>query len=732
MKKLLTVLLSGALAAGSLLSFAACSEGADPNADRQGDKFSSPDTTLTVSANKTEREISDELFGVFLEDINYAGYALDDDLVANGSFTYRDPVDRWTAEGISLQVEEEEGGLHENNPSYAVLDIYSLGATLENAGYSVIPMAVTEGAEYTFSAFVRAEDYAGTFTAALMAGEEVLDEATFTVLEGAETDWVKYTAPLTASKTADEDVTLRITFSDAGYLALDSVSLVTSEATGGIKNYLFEAIDALSPAFIRFPGGCVVEGKRSGDAVYDWKNSIGVDGEDELAPFTYQEVDETGTAREVTTYGEAATRKPNTDIWQNNANVDYEMNYGVGFYEYFLLCENVGASAVPVLNVGLSCMIQDGGGWELPGRYGNGIDDFIDEALDLVAFAKGDPNSSDANEAKWAQARVNMGHPEPFEMNYLGIGNEQWDSRYYGIYLEFVNAFKEARESNPDLYGGVQLIVGNGAAFTDCENAKTGAVGLAHAQASRYVMAGYFDKISDFGVHDHHYYMSPEDFYSNTDLYDSYTREDATRYDVFVGEYSANTNTSINTWYTALSEAAYMTGLERNGDVVKLAAYAPMFGNDDRGVNQWAADMMYYTNTDVGFTPNYYVQQLFMNNQGDAVLENEFSSFENTMFYGSSEGLALYKSVTVDEETGDIIVKLVNGSGSAFDVNIAVKGASTAGLAYVTTLQCDDTAAANTLAEEKVSPESYTLGIASTFGYTAEAYSVSIIRITTK
>ena len=732
MKKLLTVLLSGALAAGSLLSFAACSEGADPNADRQGDKFASPDTTLTVRANKTEREISDELFGVFLEDINYVGYALDDDLVANSSFTYRDPVDRWTAEGLSVQVTEGEDALHKNNPDYAELDIDSPNATLENAGYSVLPMAVTEGAEYTFSAFVMAGDYTGTLTAALMAGEEVLDEVSFAVSENPDSDWVKYTAPLTANKTVSEGVTLRLTFSDTGSLTLDSVSLVTSEATGGIKNYLYEAIEALSPAFIRFPGGCVVEGKRIGDAVYDWKNSIGVDGLDELSPLTYQEVDETGTARSVTTYGEPATRKPNTDIWQNNADIDYEMNYGVGFYEYFLLCENVGASAVPVLNAGLSCMIQDSGGSDLPGRYGNGLDDFIDEALDLVAFAKGDPNSSDANEAKWAQARVNMGHPEPFEMNYLGIGNEQWDFRYYGKYLEFVNAFKEARESNPDLYGDVQLIVGNGAAFTDCENAKTSAQGLARSQAIQYVMMGLLDKISDFGVHDHHYYMSPEDFYSNTDLYDGYSREEDTRYDVFVGEYSANTNTAINTWYTALSEAAYMTGLERNGDVVKLAAYAPMFGNNDRGVNQWAADMMFYTNTDVGFTPNYYVQQLFMNNRGDAVLENEFSSFENTAMYGVVEAPALYKSVTVDEETGDIIVKLVNGSGSDIDVNIAVKGAATAGLAYVTTLQCDDTAAANTLAEEKVSPERYTLGVASTFGYTAEAYSVSVIRITTK
>ena len=734
MKKPIAMLFGGVFAVCSLLPFAACSDGADPNADRQGGKFSDPDVTLTVRANKTEHTISDELFGIFLEDINYAGYALDDDLVANGSFSYRDPVGRWKTDGLSLTAAEGEGSLHENNASYAKLEITSLNATLSNEGYLMVPMAVQEGTEYTFSAFIRAEDYSGPLTVSLTDGNE-LGSVSFDVQQSGE--WIKYTGSLTAAASAAQNVSLELAFGETGSLALDSVSLVTSESTAGIKNYLYEAIEALSPAFIRFPGGCVVEGKRSGDAVYDWKNSVGVNAQDELAPFTYTEVDETGASREVTTYGEPATRKPNTDIWQQSADVDYEMNYGVGFYEYFLLCENLGASAIPVLNVGLSCMIQDalGSGNELPGRYGNGIQDYIDEALDLVAFAKGDPASSDENEAKWAQARVNMGHPEPFEMHYLGIGNEQWTSAYYDKYFEFVEAFREAREQNPDLHGDVELIVGNGTNFAACENFKTGATGLAQAEASMRVLFQEIGKISDFGVHDHHYYMTPEDFFGNTDLYDSYSREDATRYDVFVGEYSANQTAAINTWYTALSEAAYMTGLERNGDVVRLAAYAPMFGCDTRGYNQWPADMMYYNNEQVMYTPNYYVQQLFMTNAGDGVLRSEAeyaSSFKKTAYYGTLEAPALFMSITRDEETGDVIVKLVNGSERAAAVNIAVKGASTAGIADVTVLQCDDLNAVNTMSGESVSPEKYTLGVNSTFGYTAEARSVTVLRIRTK
>ena len=734
MKKPIAMLFGGVFAVCSLLPFAACSDGADPNADRQGGKFSDPDVTLTVRANKTEHTISDELFGIFLEDINYAGYALDDDLIANGSFSYRDPAGRWKTDGLSLTAAEGEGSLHENNASYARLEITSLNATLSNEGYLMVPMAVQEGTEYTFSAFIRAEDYSGPLTVSLTDGNE-LGSVSFDVQQSGE--WIKYTGSLTAAASAAQNVSLELAFGETGSLALDSVSLVTSESTAGIKNYLYEAIEALSPAFIRFPGGCVVEGKRSGDAVYDWKNSVGVNSQDELAPFTYTEVDETGASREVTTYGEPATRKPNTDIWQQSAEVDYEMNYGVGFYEYFLLCENLGASAIPVLNVGLSCMIQDGlgSGNELPGRYGNGIQDYIDEALDLVAFAKGDPASSDENEAKWAQARVNMGHPEPFEMHYLGIGNEQWTSRYYNKYFEFVEAFREARAQNPELYGEIELIVGNGANFVDCENSKTGAAGLAKSEASMRILMKDIEKISEFGVHDHHYYMTPEDFFGNTDLYDSYSRDEATRYDVFVGEYSANQTTAINTWYTALSEAAYMTGIERNGDVVRLAAYAPMFGCDERGYNQWPADMMYYNNEQVMLTPNYYVQQLFMTNAGDSVLKSEAeyaSSFERTAYYGTLEAPALFMSVTRDEETGDVIVKLVNGSETAAAVNIAVKGAATAGIADVTVLQSDDVNAANTMSGKNVSPEKYTLGINSTFGYTAEARSVTVLRIRTK
>ena len=238
--------------------------------------------------------------------------------------------------------------------------------------------------------------------------------------------------------------------------------------------------------------------------------------------------------------------------------------------------------------------------------------------------------------------------------------------------------------------------------------------------------------------------MNYVDFLANTDLYDSYAREGADFYKVFVGEYSANKQNDLsgypnaqtdNGWMTALAEAAYMTGLERNGDVVCLAAYAPMFGCTEGGYNQWTADMMFYTNTELVLTPNYYVQQLFMHNTGDALLavSEKYASFVNKTVYGSgTEAPALFRVVSRDEETGDIIVKLVNAGDQDADINIAVKGAATAGIADVTVLQCDDVNAVNTLSGESVSPEHYTLGVNATFGYTAAARSVTVLRIRTK
>ncbi|MDE7158136.1 MAG: hypothetical protein K2N74_01025, partial [Clostridiales bacterium] len=431
-----------------------------------------------------------------------------------------------------------------------------------------------------------------------------------------------------------------------GTVCLDNVTLETTDSTVGIKNYLYKALEDLSPAFFRFPGGCIIEGS-SMNTAYDWKNSIGAvkeNGDDKVNAFTYTLDD--GTPHEVTTYGEFATRTPNTNLWGYNNNdakkCYYEMDYSIGFYEYFILCEALNASAIPILNCGMSCQIQGGDygnkGVALAGRHSNGVADYIQDALDLVAFAKGDVNSSDANEKYWANVRKNMGHHAHFDITYLGIGNEQWSNAYYNTYYEkFVEAFQTASESNEKLYGGIKLIVGNGPLFGQCENTEEGTAGEAKTAAINYRKKGKIDALSEYGVVDHHYYMGYIDFFQNTHFYDNYSRDVLDGYEVFVGEYSANNNDhpagifqhTNNSWITALSEAAFMTGLERNGDVVKLAAYAPMYGKYQTKYtfpdNNWPADMMFYTNTELLLTPNYYVQQIFMKNAGDYKVQSELN-----------------------------------------------------------------------------------------------------------
>lgn len=736
MKRFFAGFSAAALSLSLAVSFAACASG--------GKAFGSPDVSFEIDGTASaaaEDRISDLLFGAFLEDINFASYAMDDNLICNGSFEYGSAAAAWKANGISLSVADEAGV--RQGASYAVVNVTSAGGTLTNGGYAEVPIAVKKDVTYDFSAFIWASGYGGGVTVRVTDGTKTYAESAFTVAESGE--WAKYKVALTATDTASSGLSVVLEFASAGTLLLDGVQLETNDSTVGVKNYIYEAIRDLSPKFIRFPGGCVIEGRTMEDA-YDWKNSVGVDSADEVPELSYT-LFENGDAKQVSTRGEAVTRTPNTDIWQTGNNY-YLMEYGIGFYEYFVLCDSLGASAIPIVNAGLSCMIQTGSGNNgtyntLEGRYGNGVNDYIQDALDLVAFAKGDPDSDDENEAYWAQVRADMGHEAPFDMRYLGIGNEQWGGTYYSYYEQFLEAFRAAAKENP-LYGEVELIVGNGTVFGNCENAATNTVGLARAAARMYRSSGAIDGLSEYGVHDHHYYMNYVDFFANTTLYDKYSRSESTGYDVFVGEYSANMAQSLggdaydftgNSWITALSEAAYMTGLERNGDVVKLAAYAPMFGNYTN--NQWAVNMMFFTNTELVFTPNYYVQQLFARNQGDTVLsvtEKYASGFERTYRLqsagtGYTEINKVYQIVSKDAETGDVIVKIVNASADEIKINFDIASAIVTGEAEYTVLQCDDVKAVNTRDGEKITPAVYTQKIGAKFGYLAEKYSVTAIRI---
>ncbi len=701
-----------------------------------------------------------------MEDINFASQALDDNMVMNGCFQSKGTYGAtygWTGTDATLTSSTRNGvtgDLYRDykgnsvNADHLVVTVNRAGGSVRNAGYTPVPMAVEEGTDYIFSAFAHASK-ALEMKVEIASANRVYAETTVS-LSGSN-EWVKFRRTLTAEGSASSGLFLRLTFSDAATVYLDGVSFETTDSTVGIKNYLYDAVKDLSPKFVRFPGGCIIEGENF-DQAYDWKNSIGAvangsaAGADTVPAFSYTLNTEDGEER-VTTYGEAVTRKSNINLWENNGTEYFSMEYGIGFYEYFCLCESLGASALPVLNCGKSCQGQSSG-TPLEGRHGKGVADYIRDARDLIEFAKGDVSTP------WGEVRANMGHPEPFEMNYLGIGNEQWGDYFTAYYEKFLEDedFMQACEQY-----GVKLIVGNHQELRNCEGydpsiannpygqGTTATGGDARNAAIAYRTAGKIASLSEYGVQDHHYYNSPVDFFLHAHLYDSYTREGADRYEVFVGEYSANNNFRYsgdfnnlyteNNWYSALAEAAAMTGFERNGDIVKLAAYAPMFAPIQRGYRHWPVDMMLFSNTEVVLTPNYFVQQMFMKNTATRKMNAELryaEGFGDTVTVTgtpSSGGTPtatferLFYVVGLDEATGDVIIKIVNAGEENVRVNLLVEGGTGIGRYSFASEEPSATSSTTFFACE---PVAYDFGYDDTVGVNLQPYSLNIVRIHTR
>ncbi len=768
MKKIVTACCASAIAC--VIAFGAAGCGTDLN----GKSFSSGEADATITAKLSgSLNISDNLFGIFLEDINYASYAMDANMVNNGNFESLGGDSRdytasgWETEKAEFTVNSEDGVFADNavyhnedagadvNPHYARVSVLDNDGGLVNAGHSQAAIYVRKGVQYKFSAFVRSPERAAKMRFSLVDGygDEVLG-TTVSVPQG--DTWIKYERTVKSSKTTDDELEVRLLFDESGTYDVDAVRFETTDATVGVKNYIYRAIADLSPKFMRFPGGCIIEGDAGNGGnetkeVYDWKNSIGVAvtggnaGDETVPAFTYQ-LDTNGKAKTVTTYGEWTTRTNNFDLW------GYNMDYGLGFYEYFLLCEKIGATPVPIVNCGFSDQggMASGAAVLLKGRHGNGVADYVQDALDLIEFANGDETT------EWGRIRAAMGHPEPFHMKYIGVGNEQFTETYYRCYEQFLEAFRAAQKENPTAYGDVRPIVGSGMVFSDCEGAPEAGpkAYLAPNAISDYLSSKKIASASEYGIVDHHYYMGYVDFlhYATPEncIYDKPVYEN--NYKVFVGEFSANASTryygasnayQTNSWYSAISEAAYMTALERNGDVVDLAAYAPMFGVCDglKGAsfptNQWVVDMMYFTDSELLLSPNYYTQQLFMKNSGTNYLNAEMTVSDAVTPY-ATDGVnvdRLYQSVTLDKVSGDIIVKIVNAGDTDLKVNVEIAGASVKGAGNGTVITGKYGAQSmNTLDKDgyEVLPKNFTISASSKFGYTAPAFSVTAIRLHTK
>jgi len=576
------------------------------------------DYRLSVDVEDEIHDISELLFGIFFEDINFAAdgglYA---EMVANRSFEFThlakgDELYRWETVGnASAEVKKNAVDcLNENNPNYVVVtNSGNTPAGIKNTGY-IDGMSIVGGENYNFSFWAKADNYNKPVTVRLLVGDKTVAEGT---VNGLTDEWAEYTLTLTPDTTARQNVSLAVLIEN-GTVCADMISLFPENTyknrENGLRKDLCELLEELQPKFIRFPGGCVTEGENK-ETQYSWKDSIAT-GSDGL-PLLFDGA-----------YGNVAARKQGENIWTDHNCEEDEwpcfMTYGLGFYEYFLLAEDIGAVGVPVLDAGLYCQMRGKGGIDTDSAE---FRQYIQDMLDLVEFCRGDESTT------WGKVRVSLGHEEPFELRYIGIGNENEGEDYYSRYQLFLDAFNEAKNAAPELYEGIELIYSSGAA-----DATGSEMYIKSYEYAKEALGDSTDAKDFAGATDHHYYKSPEWFLKHTDYYDenNYRRDVPEMTDtiyggaikVFLGEYAAQSNTLK----AALAEAAYMTGLERNGDIVEMAAYAPLFSSTV--ARHWAPDLIWFDNASSKPSVNYQVQKLFSVNQGTKVLNSTLEGAEVT------------------------------------------------------------------------------------------------------
>jgi len=623
---------------------------------------------VTVDATHPGAAISPQMFGVFFEDINFAADGgLYPELVKNRSFEFSDPLMSWheilliDAKGLAKPRGEmdirTESPLNQSNPHYLRVKVTEAGYGFWNSGYR--GMGVESNAEYRFSAYLRA---GGPKSIRAVITDENNKEIGTGTLTGFDEHWKKYETVIRASATT-QHAHLNLFVDAPGYLDLDMVSLFPidtwKQRPNGLRKDLVQLLADMHPGFVRFPGGCIVEGRQLATR-YRWK----------------------------TTVGDLAQRQTLTNRWNDEFDQrpapDYFQSFGLGFFEYFQLAEDIGARPLPILNCGMACQFNSSETAKL-----EDLQEYIQDALDLIEFANGPVSSP------WGALRAKMGHPEPFHLTMIGVGNEQWGARYLERYKLFAAALKA---NHPE----IELVVSAGPAPA--------------GEPFESMWANWRDMKAD--IVDEHYYMAPDWFLANSGRYDHYDRSGPK---VFAGEYAAQTSGTTkpdnrNNWKAAIAEAAFMTGLERNGDVVRMASYAPLLAHVDAW--QWKPDAIWFDNLRSFGTPDYYVQSVFANNVGTRIVP-----------VTSQEGL--YTSATIDERTHEVLVKAVNHNSTERPVEIQLKGISESGKAQVTTLGSSDLNAENSFEQPKlVRPRASTVEVkAGTIQARLPPYSLTVYRI---
>ena len=629
----------------------------------------------TIAADKVTAHIQPTMYGIFFEDINMAGdggvYA---ELVKNRSFEFKMPLMGWKeikpdgGNGSILIL--NRGKENPDNPRFIqVISKSAKGYGLVNEGFK--GMGIKKDDKYNFSVLAKLPNSktGGLQVDLLNAKGDVIGTTTVALTSK---DWKKYTGSFTSSET-EPKASLRVLFKGSGIVDLDMVSLFPQDTwkqrPGGLRADLVQKLADLKPGFLRFPGGCIVEGREL-DTRYQWKKTL----------------------------GDVANRKMIINRWNtefvHRPAPDYYQSFGLGFLEYFQLAEDIGASPLPIINCGMACQFNT---CELVPI--SQLGPYVQDALDLVEFANGPVTSI------WGKKRAQLGHPKPFNLKLLGVGNEQWG-------LQYVERYKIFEKAIHAKYPQIKLVTSVGP--------------FPKGEIFDYLNTTFRKMKAD--ILDEHYYQSPQWFLDNVKRYDHYDRKGPK---IFAGEYAAQSVTAVspenkNNWKCALSEAAFMTGLERNADVVSMASYAPLFAHVEGW--QWTPDLIWFDNLKSYGTPDYYVQQLYSLNKGTDVVP---LTLNNEALRGQNE---CFGTSALDRHTNELIIKIVNTGKKELQADFIVKGINMASKAQLTTLQSDDPDAVNSLDEPmKISPQkSEAAIIGDVVKLTLKPYSFNVIRVPLK
>ena len=619
------------------------------------------DHVIAVNPINLGPVISPFLYGVFFEDINHAvDGGLYAELVRNRSFEHTDRIEGWSVvlekgckASFSIKSERPVNG---NNTSYLRFDIESddRRVILSNDGYDGIPLV--GGESYIFSSFIRGDDYSGEIEIRLMdsQGNSIITASLGSKFADL---WERYSVVLEVPEDC-HDGRLALILKGSGLICLDMISLLPERNWHGMRPDLLEMLKELKPGFLRFPGGCLVEGD-SLENSYRWKDTI----------------------------GPVEERKANYNLW------GYNQSYGIGFFEYLILAEYLGAEPVPIFNAGISCQVR---GAEYCSM--NTMDGWVQDVLDFIEFANGPTESS------WGAKRAELGHPEPFNVTYIGVGNENWGNEYHERFALFQKAIKDKHPEIVILFSGPPSY--EGAPFN---------------RAWRWARQNAVEII------DEHIYAVPEWMLRNTERYDKYDREGPK---VMLGEYAAHEAGRRNTLQAALAEAALMTGLERNSDVVIMAAYAPLFNRP--GWSQWTPDLIWFDSTRVYGTPSYHVQRIFNRNLGDIIVDSSLTDedVEVIGYWFKS----LYHSCSFDYETGDLIIKVVNPRPEDKEVLVEIDEATkVTGKGEATVITSDSIFDGNTFEDpERIVPMTTVLSdFSNRFTFSFEGNSITVLRLNT-